>query len=89
MLQCSEGSLHCMEGIMASQAIETANTSLFVAMGQAWTGMRLRSAERRADAARKAKIARELATYTDRELLDLGISRDNIPDIIAGSFRRP
>ena len=36
----------------------------------------------------RARIARELATYTDRELLDLGISRTDIPAIINGTYRR-
>ena len=37
---------------------------------------------------RRAQVARELLTYTDRELFDLGISRGDIPAIIDGTFRR-
>ena len=36
----------------------------------------------------RARIARELLTYTDRELFDLGISRADIPAIIDGTYRR-
>ena len=36
----------------------------------------------------RARIARELLSYTDRELFDLGISRADIPAIINGTYRR-
>jgi uncharacterized protein YjiS (DUF1127 family) len=42
----------------------------------------------RAEQRKRARIARELATYTDRELFDLGISRGDIPAIVRGTYRR-
>jgi uncharacterized protein YjiS (DUF1127 family) len=36
----------------------------------------------------RARIARELATYSDRELFDLGIQSTDIPAIINGTYRR-
>jgi len=36
----------------------------------------------------RARIARELLSYTDRELYDLGISRADIPAVINGTYRR-
>ena len=42
----------------------------------------------RAQRQERARIARELLTYTDRELFDLGISRADIPAIIDGTYRR-
>ncbi len=36
----------------------------------------------------RARIARELLSYTDRELFDLGITRGDIPAILDGTYRR-
>lgn len=36
----------------------------------------------------RARVARELLSYTDRELFDLGISRADIPAILNGTYRR-
>ena len=36
----------------------------------------------------RARIARELATYTDRELFDLRIQRADFPAIINGTYTR-
>jgi uncharacterized protein YjiS (DUF1127 family) len=41
--------------------------------------------ERRSE---RARIARELLSYTDRELFDLGITRGDIPAILDGTYRR-
>ena len=41
--------------------------------------------------ARRAEIARlrvELESYSDRQLVDLGISRSDIPAVAAGEWRR-
>ena len=35
---------------------------------------------------KRAQIARELATYTDRELFDLRIQRADIPALINGTY---
>ena len=37
---------------------------------------------------KRAQIARELATCTDRELFDLGIQRADVPAIINGTYTR-
>ncbi|HTW29534.1 MAG TPA: DUF1127 domain-containing protein [Acetobacteraceae bacterium] len=44
--------------------------------------------QHRADVRERRRIERELSTYTDRELGDLGISREDIPAIARGTFRR-
>jgi uncharacterized protein YjiS (DUF1127 family) len=42
----------------------------------------------RAKQRKRAQIARELATYTDRELFDLRIQRADIPAMINGTYTR-
>ena len=42
----------------------------------------------RAQRRKAARIARELHTYTDRELADLRLSRSDIPAIASGTFGR-
>jgi len=44
--------------------------------------------QRRAERAERLQIARELSTYTDRELGELGFSRADLPMIAAGTYRR-
>ena len=73
---------------MASHAIENTGNSLFTQLAQGWTNLREQRAARRAARVTRNRIARELATYTDRELFDLGIARANIPEILDGTFRR-
>ncbi len=45
-------------------------------------------ADRRAARAERLQMARELATYSDRELGELGFSRADLPMIEAGTYRR-
>jgi uncharacterized protein YjiS (DUF1127 family) len=45
-------------------------------------------ADRRAARHERAQIARELSSYTDRELGELGFSRADLPMIAAGTYRR-
>jgi uncharacterized protein YjiS (DUF1127 family) len=42
----------------------------------------------RAEQRKRAQIARELATYTDRELFDLRVQRADFPAIINGTYTR-
>ena len=44
-----------------------------------------RWADRRAQIAR---VSRELHSYTERQLADLGLCRSDIPDVARGTFRR-
>jgi len=44
--------------------------------------------ERRAERRVREQMARELASYTDRELSELGFSRADLPMIAAGTYRR-
>jgi uncharacterized protein YjiS (DUF1127 family) len=37
---------------------------------------------------RIARISAELHAYTDRQLLDLGLCRSDIPEVARGTFRR-
>jgi uncharacterized protein YjiS (DUF1127 family) len=48
-------------------------------------GMRWQRA--RAQRQEVARITRELQSYTDRQLTDLGMSRADIPDVARGTFR--
>ncbi len=41
-----------------------------------------------AASAQRRRIARELSTYTDEELGELGFSRFDIPAVAAGTYRR-
>ena len=59
-------------------------TSLFREIG----ALRQRMAENRAVRTEQAQMARELATYTDAELGELGFSRADLPAIAAGTYRR-
>ncbi len=45
-------------------------------------------AERRAERRVRERVARELESYTDRELGELGFSRYDLPMIAAGTYRR-
>jgi uncharacterized protein YjiS (DUF1127 family) len=51
-------------------------------------GLKARFLAWRAQRRERARIARELLSYTDRELFDLGIGRADIPAIINGTYRR-
>lgn len=73
---------------MASHVIDTHGASLFANIAHTWHGLRERQAARRHARAERNRIARELDSYTDRELFDLGITRANVPEIVAGTFRR-
>jgi uncharacterized protein YjiS (DUF1127 family) len=42
----------------------------------------------RAEAAQRRRIVRELNTYSDRDLQELGFSRSDIPAIAAGRYSR-
>jgi uncharacterized protein YjiS (DUF1127 family) len=42
----------------------------------------------RAEARERSRITRELSTYSDDELGELGLSRCDIPAVAAGTYRR-
>jgi uncharacterized protein YjiS (DUF1127 family) len=46
------------------------------------------AADRRAERAERVQMARELASYSDAELGELGFSRADLPAIVAGTYRR-
>ena len=48
----------------------------------------LRFQSYRAEAARRNRIMRELSTYSNDELSELGLSRYDIPAVAAGTYRR-
>ncbi len=66
---------------MASFGTPVSSAGGLTLLAQSYRGFRARMAER-------ARIRRELDSYTDRQLLDLGISRADIPAIAAGDYRR-
>jgi uncharacterized protein YjiS (DUF1127 family) len=37
---------------------------------------------------RRVRVTLELMSYDDRELFDIGITRDDIPAVVAGTLRR-
>ncbi len=73
---------------MASQVFEPANDGVWAQFTSALSERRAQFAEWRAKRAYRARIARELNTYTDRELFDLGIQRADFQAILNGTFRR-
>jgi uncharacterized protein YjiS (DUF1127 family) len=73
---------------MASQVFEPVNDSVWAQFTHAIAQRRAEFSAWRAKRAYRARIARELNTYTDRELFDLGIQRADFPAILNGSFRR-
>ncbi len=73
---------------MASQVFDTTTNTPWTQFTGAITERRARFAEWRAKRAYRARIARELNTYTDRELFDLGIQRADFAAIVNGTFRR-
>ncbi len=73
---------------MASQVFDTTTDSVWAQVAHAVAERRERFAAWRAKRAYRAQIARELNTYTDRELCDLGIQRADIPAVINGTYRR-
>jgi uncharacterized protein YjiS (DUF1127 family) len=88
MVHRSKSALHCKEGFMASHVIGLNGNSLFAAVAHGWANYRERAAARRAAKAERDRTARELASYTDRELSDLRITRANIPEILDGTYRQ-
>lgn len=50
--------------------------------------LRARFEAHRAVVAERRRLARELDTYTDAELAELGFSRFDIPAVAAGTYRR-
>jgi hypothetical protein len=62
----------------------------FLGFATLFRGIQLLSrsmAESRALRAERVQMARELSTYTDRELGELGFSRADLPMIAAGTYR--
>jgi uncharacterized protein YjiS (DUF1127 family) len=51
-------------------------------------GLTLRFQAYKAEARERNRILRELSTYSDDELGELGLSRYDIPAVAAGTFRR-
>jgi uncharacterized protein YjiS (DUF1127 family) len=74
--------------LMASQVLDTVTDTVWAQFVHAVTERRQRFAAWRAKRAYRARIARELNSYTDRELVDLGIQRADIPAVLNGTFRR-
>ena len=73
---------------MASQVFDTVHVSVFAQIGHAASERLHRFAAWREKQAYRARIARELRSYSDRELFDLGIQRADIPAVVNGTYRR-
>jgi uncharacterized protein YjiS (DUF1127 family) len=70
---------------MASHVIQTASAR---PLAERWSELKHRFQDWRAARRRREQIWRELHSYTDRELFDLGITRADIPAIVAGTYSR-
>lgn len=69
----------------------SANAFDFLGFATLFRGLQLLRqslADHRAERRERAQIARELSTYSDRELGELGFSRADLPMIAAGTYRR-
>ncbi len=73
---------------MASQVYDIATDTLWAQFARGVAVRRQLFAAWREKRAYRARITRELLTYTDRELFDLGIQRADIPAVVNGTFRR-
>ena len=60
----------------------------FAVLFRGFALLRQSMADRRVERRERQQMARELATYTDRELGELGFSRGDLPMIAAGTYRR-
>lgn len=69
---------------MASQLLDLAGTGALARPATLRERLRAWQINRQ----RQRRIARELASYTQRDLCDLGISSGDIPEIIRGTYRR-
>ncbi len=70
---------------MASHVIQNTSTR---PLAVRWADLKQRFEDWRAARRRREQIWRELHSYSDRELFDLGISRADIPAIVAGTYSR-
>ncbi|WP_428377573.1 DUF1127 domain-containing protein [Lichenicoccus sp.] len=66
---------------MASFGTPVSGTSALAFLMQRYRAFRIQQTER-------ARIRRELDSYSDRQLLDLGISRADIASVAAGEYAR-
>ena len=68
-----------------------ADAADFLGFAMLFRGLQLLSqsvVDQRAERRERRQMARELSTYTDRELNELGYSRADLPMIAAGTYRR-
>jgi uncharacterized protein YjiS (DUF1127 family) len=94
MLQCSDLLPHGMKAVQQKEvtamghptytAFEHPQMFVLDVLQQTIISFTTWRAERR----ERARISRELATYTDLELVDLGIQSADIPAIINGTYTR-
>ncbi|GAB0117508.1 DUF1127 domain-containing protein [Acidisoma sp. 7E03] len=62
--------------------------SLGRVLAERFQGLRARYAAHMAVVRERRRIARELETYSDEQLAELGFSRFDIPAVAAGTYRR-
>lgn len=60
----------------------------FAALFRGLCLLRRMIADRRAERRERVQMARELDSYSDRDLAELGFSRADLPQIVAGTYRR-
>jgi uncharacterized protein YjiS (DUF1127 family) len=70
------------------QVMNTANQGYAAgSLADRWSELKQRVRDWRQGRRERAQMTRELLSYTDGELLDLGISSADIPAIVAGTYR--
>lgn len=67
---------------------QSQSRSLTRVLAERIQGLRARYDARMSVARERRRIARELETYSDEELGELGFSRLDIPAVAAGTYRR-
>jgi uncharacterized protein YjiS (DUF1127 family) len=77
-----------MEFTMATHAHPTASFGASAGFGGLFQSLLARYQALRSASIEQARIRRELESYTDRQLSDLGLSRLDIPAVAAGHFSR-
>ncbi len=71
-----------------SQAYASSTAGSASGLGSAYRSLRLAVAKSIAERRVRARARRELESYSDRQLRDLGISRSDIGSVVDGSFAR-
>jgi uncharacterized protein YjiS (DUF1127 family) len=73
---------------MASHVLNSAAGAHSGLFSERWADFKRHFQAWRAERRYRARIWRELMSYTDRELADIGLTRSDIPAVVNGTYRR-